>query len=196
MDRLTVLIADDHPLFRVGLKYALEAQGFAVVAEASNGLEALAHCRAIKPQVALLDIKMPVLDGIEACRQIHRELPEMIVVMLTTFEEPAIIAAAQQAGAVGFLSKETEASALARMIRNIAAAPLRHWLPKVAIPQLTVREQQVLALLAQGLANKAIARQLDLSPETVKDYLNGIYRKLEVSDRLQALNRARELGLS
>lgn len=196
MDRLTVLIADDHPLFRVGLKYALEAQGFAVVAEASNGLEALAHCRAIKPQVALLDIKMPVLDGIEACRQIHRELPEMIVVMLTTFEEPAIIAAAQQAGAVGFLSKETEASALARMIRNIAAAPLRHWLPEVAIPQLTVREQQVLALLAQGLANKAIARQLDLSPETVKDYLNGIYRKLEVSDRLQALNRARELGLS
>lgn len=195
MDRLTIMIADDHPLFRVGLKYALEAQGFAVAAEAGNGLEAVAHCRAIRPQVALLDIKMPMLDGIEACRLIRAELPEVIVVMLTTFEEPAIIAAARQAGAISFLSKETEPSALARIIRHIVAAPSRHWLPEVAIPQLTAREQQVLALLAQGLANKAIARQLDLSTETVKDYLNGIYRKLEVGDRLQALNRARELGL-
>lgn len=195
MDALRILIADDHPLFRVGLKYALTAQGFAVVAEAANGLEAVAKSRALRPQVALLDIKMPMLDGIEACRAIRAEFPEVIVVMLTTFEEPAIIEAARKAGAAGFLSKETEPQELARMIRTIAAAPARRYLPAVSLPQLTAREAQVLALLAQGLATKAIARRLELSPETVKDYLNGLYRKLEVNDRVQAVNRARELGL-
>lgn len=195
MDALRILIADDHPLFRVGLKYALTAQGFAVVAEAANGLEAVAKSRALRPQVALLDIKMPMLDGIEACRAIRAEFPEVIVVMLTTFEEPAIIEAARKAGAAGFLSKETEPQELARMIRTIAAAPARRYLPAVSLPQLTAREAQVLTLLAQGLATKAIARRLELSPETVKDYLNGLYRKLEVNDRVQAVNRARELGL-
>jgi two-component system, NarL family, nitrate/nitrite response regulator NarL len=192
---LRLLIADDHPLFLTGIKYALSAQGFTVVAEAKNGEEAVAACLEAKPDVALLDIKMPLLDGIEACRRITQHDPAMIVLMLTTFEEPGVIQAAKQAGAKGYLSKETPALELATLVRNILKNPDRDWFPKIVLPELTPREEDVLGLLIQGLSNKEIAKALRLSPETVKDYLERLYGKLAVNDRLAAIGKAQSLKL-
>ncbi len=193
---LRLLIADDHPLFLTGMKYALSAQGFTVVAEAKNGEEAVAACLKEKPDVALLDIKMPLLDGIEACRRITQHDPSIIVLMLTTFEEPGVIQAAKQAGAKGYLSKETPPLELATLIRNIAKNPDRDWFPKISLPQFTTREHQVLEHLVQGLSTKEIAKALGLSPETVKDYLERVYGKLEVNDRITAINKAQSLKLT
>ncbi len=192
---LRLLIADDHPLFLTGMKYALSAQGFKVIAEAKNGEEAVAACHKHKPDVALLDIKMPLLDGIEACRQITRHNPTMLVLMLTTFDEPGVIRAAKEAGAKGYLSKETPPLELATLIHNISKNPDRDWFPKIELPQFTQREQAVLGLLVQGLSTKEMAKVLRLSPETVKDYLEKVYGKLEVNDRIGAMNKAQALRL-
>ncbi len=191
----SVLIVDDHPLFRMGLAMALKAEGFVVVGEAENGRQAVERCRHTKVDVVLLDVRMPELDGISACKAITAVEGAPLAVMLTTFEEPAVIHAAREAGATAYLSKETEPRELARMLRSILADPERDWLPNVALPSLTRREEEVLALLAQGLSNKAIASRLGLSPDTVKDHLENVYRKLEVRDRVSALRRATELGL-
>ncbi|MFN8510940.1 MAG: response regulator transcription factor [Deinococcaceae bacterium] len=193
---MKVLIADDHPLFRMGLRYALTAKGFEVVAEATDGLEALSACEAASPDVVLLDIKMPNMDGIEACRQLTHKHPGLIIVLLTTFGEPAIIEAARKAGAKGFLSKETDPTILAESLERIMREPMRDWLPiSVAVPQFTARERDVLGLLLEGYTNKRIAQTLGLSPDTVKDYVSRVLTKLDVSDRLGALKKARELGL-
>jgi DNA-binding NarL/FixJ family response regulator len=192
----SVLIVDDHPLFRMGLSMALKAEGFQVVGEAENGRQAVERCRHADVDVVLLDVRMPELDGISACKAITAAPNAPVAVMLTTFEEPAVIQAARDAGASAYLSKETEPRELARMLRNILADPKRDWLPSVALPSLTRREEEVLGLLAQGLSNKAIASRLGLSPDTVKDHLENVYRKLEVRDRVSALRRATELGLA
>lgn len=193
---MRVLIADDHPLFRLGLKYALSVQGFEVAAEAADGHAALQACRRQPIDAVLLDVKMPTMDGIEACRAIRALEPAPIVIMLSTFDEPAIIKAAREAGATAYLSKETDPATLADLIRKICRNPQRGWLPHVEVPDLTPRESQVLALLAEGYSNREIAEKLEISPETVKDYLNGVYRKLNVRDRLSAVNEARHLGLA
>ncbi len=194
---MKVLIADDHPLFRMGLRYALSARGFEVVFEAQDGLEALEGCVKTAPEVALLDIKMPNLDGIETCKRMLAECSSTLtVVLLTTFSEPAIVESARKAGARGFLSKETEPAQLAEMLERIAKSPERDWMPPTtALPQFTPREQDVLKLLLVGKTNKRIASHLGLSPDTVKDYVSRVLSKLEVSDRMGALRRARELGL-
>ncbi len=192
---LRVVVADDHPLFRLGLTLALGAEGFEVVGEAEGGRRAVELCAQGGVDVVLMDVKMPDVDGIEACRAVAGGDGAPVVVMLTTFEEPAIVRAARDAGATAFLSKETEPRELARLLRAIVADPGRDWLPRVELPALTPREEQVLRLMARGLTNKAIARELGLSPETVKDYLLGAFRKLEVRDRVSAVRRAGELGL-
>ena len=104
---MKLVIADDHPLFRIGLKYALRDQGFEVLAEASDGLEALEAIRQFRPDVALLDVKMPGLTGIEVCEKLRATNPDVVSVLITTFAEPAIVQAARSAGARGYLSKET-----------------------------------------------------------------------------------------
>lgn len=190
-----VLIVDDHPLFRMGLALALTREGFEVVGEAENGRQAVERCRHGAIDVVLLDVRMPDMDGIEACRQVVAGGGAPLVVMLTTFEEPAVVQAARDAGATAYLSKETEPRELARLLRAILADPARDWMPKVALPALTPREAQVLALLAEGMSNKAMAAALGISPETVKDYLENVFRKLEVRDRVSALRRATEMGL-
>ncbi len=190
-----VLIADDHPLFRMGLAYALKAQGFEVVAEVADGRAALEACRAFRPDIALLDVKMPVLDGLEACKHIKNDPSPILVVMLTTFDEPAILAAAKAAGATAYLSKDTDPTELAGLLREVVAAPERDWLPVPHLPTLTTREAETLQLLAAGHSNKSIAKRLGVSPETVKDHLSSVYRKLEVNDRLSAVGKARDLGL-
>jgi two-component system nitrate/nitrite response regulator NarL len=192
---LRVLIADDHPLFRVGLSYALRDHGFDVAGEAEDGRQAVAACRRERFDVVLMDIRMPAMNGIDACREIRSLEDPPLVVMLTTFEELGIIHAAREAGATMYLSKETSPAELARLLRAIVDDPDRAWLPAVALPDLTPRERDVLTLLMRGFSNKQMARELDISPETVKDYLNGVYRKLEVRDRLAAAQRARDLGL-
>ena len=193
---LNVVIADDHPLFRVGLKLSLTAQGFTVVAEATDGEQALAACLRHSVDVALLDVKMPVLSGIEVCQRLARSRPDLPVVLISTFSELAIIAAAKDAGARAYLSKETEPAELARMLRRVTSEPRADYLPRADVPRLTPRERDVLALLAQGHSNKEIARLLGLSPDTVKDYMGRLFDKFDASDRIGVLNKARTLGLA
>lgn len=191
-----VLIADDHPLFRLGLKFALQAQGFEVVAEAETGSQAVEYCRRCPVEVALLDVRMPDGDGILACQQIVELGLPVVVVMMTTFQEPGLIEAARRAGAKGYLSKETDPAELARVIRQILANPDRDWLPAPKeLPKLTPRELCVLQLMKEGLANKQIARRLGLSIETVKEYASAAYRKLDANDRVTALLKAQQLGI-
>lgn len=201
---LRLLIADDHPLFRMGLKYALQDAGFDIVAEASDGLEALKEAERHQPDVYILDIKMPGLDGIEVCKELREkqsdqpnlaDQPEPIIIMLTTFESEAIIQAAQDAGAHGFFSKETSPTKLASHIRKIHAEPKKQWLPAVNMPKFTNRQMDVLALVAAGYSNKEIASILGLSAETIKSYLSAIYDKLGVNDRMAAIRACTELGL-
>jgi two-component system, NarL family, nitrate/nitrite response regulator NarL len=191
----TLLIADDHPMFRLGVSYGLKAQGFEVVAEASDGAEAVARARETKPNAALLDAKMPVLDGIAACAQLLLVSPATRVVLFTTFSEPALIQSARKAGAVGFISKETEPARLAILLKRLINDPHLRIFPTIDLPMLSVRELEVLAHLSAGLTNKAIAKKLGLSPETIKDHVFNLYRKLEVNDRVGAVQRARDLGL-
>ena len=192
---MRVLIADDHPLFRMGLAYALVGEGFDVVAEVGTGDLAIDRCRQGGIDIAVLDVRMPGTDGIAACRAITALEDPPLVAILTTFDEPAIVAAAREAGAHAYLSKETAAGELARILRKLVEDPSRTYLPRVELPDLTPREGEVLVLLAEGMATKEIASHLGLSPETVKDYVQAVYRKLEVHDRVSAVRRAAELGL-
>jgi two-component system, NarL family, nitrate/nitrite response regulator NarL len=193
---MKVVIADDHPLFRIGIAYGLRGLELDVVGEACDGLEAVTLCERLQPDAVLLDVKMPNLDGLEACKRISKMLPEARIIMLTTFSEAALVSAARAAGAVAFVSKETEAARLASLIRKLCADHNLTVFPAgPELPTLTKRELEVLALLASGLTNKEMARTINLSPETVKDHLENLYRKLDAQDRLGALSKARELGM-
>ncbi|MEZ4607043.1 MAG: response regulator transcription factor [Deinococcales bacterium] len=194
---LSILIADDHPLFRMGLRYALEAAGFQIIGEAASGAEAIQKSQALIPQVLLLDIKMPEGDGIEVTRQLRKSFNSeaLIIILLSTFEEEAILHAAREAGASAFFSKETDPKTLAEAIRKISQDPQKDWLPQVDLPELSSRELEVLYLLAEGQSNKAIAQNIGLSPETIKSHITNLYLKLEVNDRVSAVKRASELGL-
>jgi DNA-binding NarL/FixJ family response regulator len=191
---IRVLIADDHPLFRVGLAHALRARGFDVVAEAENGRNAVDLARALRPELAVLDVRMPEMDGVEACRLLRAETPAPHVVMLTTFDEPALVAAAEAAGATAYLSKETDPHRLAETLMRIAAEPERDWMPHVELPELTRRERDVLTLLAGGHSNREIAATLGIGVETVKDHVASLYRKFDVGDRVSAVREAERLG--
>ncbi|MFN3266452.1 MAG: response regulator transcription factor [Deinococcales bacterium] len=190
-----VMIVDDHPLFRVGLSYALRALEFEVVAEAVDGADGVRRALELRPEAVLLDAKMPNMDGLEACRQIHQALPETRILMLTTFSEAALVQAAQAAGAVGFVSKETEATRLADLITKAITDVHFRYFPKIDLPKLSGRELEVLKQMVSGRSNKEIAKGLGLSPDTIKDHLENIYRKLEVQDRVTASQKARDLGL-
>jgi two-component system, NarL family, nitrate/nitrite response regulator NarL len=190
-----VMIVDDHPLFRVGLSYALKALGFDVIAEAVDGVDGVRRALELRPEAVLLDAKMPNMDGLEACRQIHQALPDTRILMLTTFSEAALVQAARDAGAVGFVSKETEAARLAELIKKAVSDPSFRHFPKIELPKLSSRELEVLRSMVLGKSNKEIAKELGLSPDTIKDHLENIYRKLEAQDRVTASVRARDLGL-
>lgn len=212
MGKLRVLIADDQPLMRAGFRAVLEATGeMEVVAEAGDGHEAVAAARAIRPDVILMDIRMPALDGIEAIRQ----LPNHRVLVLTTFGLDEYIVEALRAGASGFITKDVPAHELVHAVRVVAAgealltpAVTRQLLDRVArrlpapvgqgpeaLAELTDREREVLELLARGMSNAEIAAALIVGDATVKTHVSNVLMKLGLRDRVQAVVLAYEIGL-
>lgn len=189
---MRLLIADDHPLFRLGLRAGLEGEGLQVVGEAKDGQEALEKALALHPEAVLLDLRMPGLDGLECTRRLRQAGYQGLVALLTTYQEPALVREAFLAGADAYFSKELSAPELKRRLLRVAQGEER--LNPPSLPTLTPREEEVLLLLAQGLSVKEMARSLGLSPDTVKDHLENLYGKLLARNRVEALERARALG--
>jgi len=205
---IKVLIADDHPMMRSGLTQLLEAtDDLEVVAAATDGTEAVALDAEHRPDVVLMDISMPGLDGVEATRRIIDARPGAHVVMLTSFAEQERVIAALDAGAIGYLLKDADPAELLRAVRAgaIGEAPFSPRAAQALVGRrrsqhqaeavLTAREREVLALVAEGLANKLIARRLGISEKTVKAHLTSIYHALGVTDRTQAALWAHQHGL-
>jgi len=193
-----VLIVDDHPVFRLGLATVLASRGFSAihvsdgtVTDAAALIPAGAEGR---PWVALLDVRLGAVDGITVCQRLRAIAHPPLVIMLTTFDEPAVVQAARDAGAFAFLSKEADVEEIVSTIEQ----GLRGAEPRIrdqGVPVLTLREREVLALLHEGLDNKRMAQRLGIGPATVKDHLDNLYGKLGVSDRLSAVRVATAWGL-
>jgi DNA-binding NarL/FixJ family response regulator len=208
-----ILVADDHPLYRRGLAALLDAQeGWTVVAEATDGIEAVTAAHTHQPDVVVMDLRMPGVDGIEATRRIVGTSPHVAVLVLTMYEDDGSVFSAMRAGARGYLLKgadQTEivravaavaggeaifgASVAARIIEFFAADRPRG--VEVVFPQLTSREHEVLDLIAAGRSNAELAAALVLSPKTVRNHVSNIFTKLQVADRAQAIVLARDAGL-
>jgi two-component system, NarL family, response regulator LiaR len=206
-----VLITDDHKVVRHGLRGFMELDPeLEVVGEAENGEEAVDLARRLEPDVVLMDLLMPVMNGIEATRVIRSELPEVEVVALTSVLEDASVTGAVRSGAIGYLLKTTDADELCEAIKAAAAGQVRlapeaaaRLMREVRAPAspdtltepLTERETDVLKLIARGRANKQIARELYVTTSTVKTHVNNLYRKLDVGSRTQAALYAARIGL-
>ena len=203
-----ILIVDDHSVVRQGLQMFLGADPeIEIVGEARDGAEAIRLAQELKPDVVLMDLLMPVMDGIAATAVIRRELPDTEVVALTSVLEDASVVEAVRVGAIGYLLKDTEAQELRRAIKAAAAGQVQ-LSPKVAMrlmrevtgpehPEpLTERETDVLRLLAQGHSNKEIARRLSVGEQTVKTHVGHVLHKLGVSSRTQAALHAVRIGLA
>jgi DNA-binding NarL/FixJ family response regulator len=204
---IRIVIADDHSVVRQGLKMFLGLEGdLEVIGEAENGAEAVKLARELKPDVVLMDLLMPVMDGITAIGNIRKEMPDDEVIALTSVLEDASVVGAVRAGAIGYLLKDTEADALRKAIRAAAdgqvqlspqaAARLMREMRNPDAPEpLTERETDVLKLLAIGRANKEIARDLMIGEKTVKTHVSNILGKLGVQSRTQAALHAVRIGL-
>jgi DNA-binding NarL/FixJ family response regulator len=207
-----VVVADDHPVVRAGLVALLSSlPDVEVVATAVNGREAVREVVRTRPEVALLDLNMPELDGIAATREIGRVAPAVGVLVLTMYDDDDSVFAAMRAGARGYLVKGVEQEDLARAIRSVAAGEaifgpgvaervlsfLTSPSPPsdTAFPDLTPREHQILDLIATGQRNAAIAERMGIAPKTVANNVSSIFSKLQVADRAQAIVRARDAGL-
>jgi len=201
---IRVLLCDDHAVVREGLARLLDrTEGIEVVGSAADGAEAVATAVEVRPDVVLMDLSMPNVDGIAATRRIVAEAPGANVVVLTSFSDNTRIHDALDAGALGYLLKDADASEVVRAIRAAArgespldprvarAVRARGTMP-AALSGLTTREREVLALLGTGLPNKAIARRLGISEATVKAHLTRVFRQIGVTDRTQAAIWARE----
>jgi DNA-binding NarL/FixJ family response regulator len=200
---IRVLVIDDHRLVRAGLITLLGAAGdIEVVGEAAEGNQGLAVARAVKPEVVLMDLSMPVLDGVAATRQLLEELPDTKVLALTSFSDRQRVADVIAAGATGYLLKDCAPEELLAAVRAAAAghAPFDPRVAGALLPDrtpspaqaLSSRELQVLRLTAQGMANKQIGRKLGISESTVKVHLSSIFRRIGVADRTSAAMWARE----
>jgi DNA-binding NarL/FixJ family response regulator len=213
MDSIRIVIADDHPIFRDGLRGTFNSVADTeVVAEAASGEEAVEAAAAHQPDVVVMDLHMPGLNGIEATRHIVHHSPHVGVLVLTMFEDDASVFAAMRAGARGYLLKGADKAEILRALQAVASgeaifgpAVARRVIeyfsapqvpgPPLAFPELTEREREVLDLIAQGHNNEAIARRLVLSQKTVRNHVSNIFTKLQVADRAQAIVRARKAGL-
>jgi DNA-binding NarL/FixJ family response regulator len=213
MEPIRVLIADDHPLYRDGMRGLLDSEpSTQVVAEASSGEEAIELAETLQPDVILMDIKMPGINGIEATREILNISPQAGILMVTMFEDDDSLFAAMRAGARGYLLKDSRGEEVLHAIRAVAGgeaifgqgiarrlinyfSTLNSSGPPRAFPELTDREDEILTLVARGHSNEEIAQQLFLSIKTVRNHVSHIFLKLQVADRAQAVIRAREAGL-
>jgi DNA-binding NarL/FixJ family response regulator len=212
MDIVNILIVDDHTLFRTGVRKMLEAEGdMRVVGEAATGQEALEQARKLMPDIILMDIRMPDLDGVKAARILHREMPHVGIIFVTMFEDDEFVFQGLQAGGRGYILKDAAPDTMLRAIRavahgesllgpTIAQKVMRQFstLPGKQTPlidDLTPRELEVLTLIAEGMGNKEIAKELVISEKTVKNHINNIFSKLHVSDRSQAMLYAIRKGL-
>jgi DNA-binding NarL/FixJ family response regulator len=213
MESLRVLIADDHPLFRHGIQALLNATSdIEVVGEAKTGEEVIALAATLQPDVILMDIQMPGVNGIEATRRILQTSPHIRILMVTMFEDDASVFTAMRAGARGYALKDTEKAEMLRAIRAVGGgeaifspaiatrlleffAAHRPALPPQVFPELTEREREILNLIALGHSNNEIASRLVLSPHTVRNYVSNVFSKLQVADRAHAIVRAREAGM-
>ena len=215
MDSITVLIADDHPAFRSGLRALLEsAPNIAIVGDAETGNETVLQAAKLQPDVILMDIQMPDLNGIEATRRILHTSPHVAILILTMFEDDDFVFSALKAGARGYLLKGTPKAEILRAIQSVAAGDAifgaaiarrlmtyfaemqhPHSLPTFAFPELTEREREILHLIASHQSNPEIAERLNISLKTVRNHVSNIFSKLQVVDRAEAILRAREAGL-
>jgi DNA-binding NarL/FixJ family response regulator len=211
--RIRILVADDHALFRDGLRALFGSVPDAeVVGEAATGEEAVRRTEELQPDVVLMDTQMPGVNGIQATRRIVGQSPHVGVVVVTMFEDDDSVFAAMRAGARGYVLKGADQDEILKVIRAVAdgeahfgpkiAARLMNFfsapeppVPTDAFPELTAREREVLDLLAKGRSNNEIARDLYLSPKTVRNHISNVFAKLQVADRAQAIIRAREAGL-
>ncbi len=211
----SVLLVDDQALVRAGFRMILEAQeGIEIVGEADNGRDAVTQSRELRPDVVLMDIRMPVLDGIAATREIVAARLPTRVLVLTTFDEEKIVYDAMKAGASGFLLKTAPPARLTdavhtvaageallaptitrRLIEEFVSGPAPGHTTPVVLDELTERELEVLKLIARGLSNAEIAQQLFVSDATVKTHVNHLLQKLDLRDRVQAVVLAYETGL-
>jgi DNA-binding NarL/FixJ family response regulator len=213
MEQITILIADDHAEFREGLRALLETvTDLELVGEAASGEEAITLAANLQPDVILMDINMPGLNGIEASRRILYRSPHIAILMLTMFEDDDSVFAAVRAGARGYILKGALKAeifrairavgsgeaifgpAIARKLINYFATP-RPTAPPQTFPELTDREREILALMAQHLTNPEIAERLSISQKTVRNQVSNIFSKLQVVDRAEAIIRARAAGL-
>lgn len=200
----TVLLADDHSLVRAGLAALLaSAPGLRVVGEAADGAQAVELTDSLRPDVVLMDLSMPVMDGVAATREVMRRRPGAAVVVLTSFSDHERVTEALQAGAVGYLLKDCDPRDLVAAVRSAARgeSPLDPRVARVLLPHarptspaegLSGRELEVLLLVAKGLANKQVARSLGISERTVKAHLGRVFRQIGVADRTSAALWARE----
>jgi DNA-binding NarL/FixJ family response regulator len=212
-DALRVLIADDHPVFRSGLRALLEVEdGFEVVGEAGTGTDAVQKALDLQPDVVVMDLRMPELDGVEATRRIVAASPHVSTVVLTMFDDDDSVFAAMRAGARGYLLKGANQADIVRAIALVGSggamfgpaiaervveffARPRPAAQSMAFPELTDREREILAFVADGRANPEIAHRLGISEKTVRNHVSNIFTKLAVADRAQAIVRARQAGL-
>jgi DNA-binding NarL/FixJ family response regulator len=209
-----VLIADDQTLIRTGFRLILNARGIEVVGEAADGAEAVTMARRLRPDVVLMDIRMPTMDGLEATRRILEQAQECRVLMLTTFDLDRYVYTALSVGASGFLLKDVTPEHLAaavrlvgtgdallapsitrRLVERFASDPGRPQIRHGDLAALTPRELEVLTLLGRGLSNSELAAELTLSEATVKSHVARIFAKLALRDRAQAVVLAYETGL-
>lgn len=206
-----LLLADDHRMLRDSLRRSMEENGFDVVGEAGDGAEAVQLAQELRPDVVLMDVSMPNLDGVEATRQITRLVPEAQVVMLTMHADGEVMARAIQAGAIGYLVKDCAITDVVSAVR-LAASGESVLSPDLALSMLadvkktaidpgnghapvSAREEQVLQLVADGLSLPEVAAELFISVKTVKNHLASIYAKLDARDRTQAVLRAVRMGI-
>lgn len=213
---IRILLVDDQALFREGLNTLLSVQpDFQVVGEASNGEEALRLAAQLQPQVVLMDLRMPVLDGVTATRRLRTLLPDCRVIVLTTFDDDEFVFDGLRAGAVGYLLKDVSSDKLFEALRAAArgeyfllpsitakvieefarVSPVARVPVEPLVDPLSAREIEILRLVATGASNKEIAEMLVIAEGTVKNHLTNILAKLSAKDRLQAVLKARELGL-
>ena len=202
---VSVMLVDDHTMLRQGLRRSLETEGITVVAEASNGEEAVRVALATKPSVVLMDVSMPEVDGIEATRRLVRADARQRVVMLTMHVDRDVIERAMKAGAVGYVTKDSTVKEVALAVR-MAANGDRIMSPRLAgvmadrspsddASRLSPREEELLQYIADGLSTTAVADRMCISPKTVKNHLASIYDKLDARDKTQAVLTAVRLGI-